>query len=53
MLRFSTNIKPIGGWVIEALDKFMISDLIDISATGIYAVNYKFGIIYYDTGWNN
>ena len=35
----------IGGWVIEALDKFMISDLIDISATGIYAVNYKFGII--------
>ena len=31
--------------VAEALDKFMISDLIDISATGIYAVNYKFGII--------
>ena len=35
----------IGGWVIEALDKFMITDLIDVSATGIYAVNYKFGII--------
>lgn len=35
----------IGGWIIEALDKFMISDLIDIAATGNYSVNYKFGII--------
>lgn len=35
----------IGGWVIEALDKYMISDLINIAATGNYSVNYKFGII--------
>ena len=44
-LGFPLILTHIGGWVIEALDKFMISDLLDISATGIYAVNYKFGII--------
>ena len=44
-LGFPLILTHIGGWVIGALDKFMISDLLDISATGIYAVNYKFGII--------
>ena len=39
------NFNPHRRMGYRALDKFMISDLLDISATGIYAVNYKFGII--------
>ena len=35
----------ISGWVIEAVDKIMISSLIDRTATGIYSVIYKFGLI--------
>ena len=35
----------ISGWVIEAVDKIMISSLIDRTATGIYSVVYKFGLI--------
>jgi O-antigen/teichoic acid export membrane protein len=35
----------ISGWVIEAVDKIMISSLIDTTATGIYSVIYKFGLI--------
>lgn len=35
----------ISGWIIEAVDKIMISSLIDTTATGIYSVIYKFGLI--------
>ena len=35
----------ISGWIIEAVDKIMISSLIDTTATGIYSVTYKFGLI--------
>jgi O-antigen/teichoic acid export membrane protein len=35
----------VSGWVIEAMDKLMISSLIDTAATGNYSVIYKFGLI--------
>lgn len=35
----------VSGWVIEAMDKFMINSIIDTTATGNYSVIYKFGLI--------
>ncbi len=35
----------LSGWIIEAFDKFMITSILDVSSTGNYSVNYKFGLI--------
>jgi O-antigen/teichoic acid export membrane protein len=35
----------VSGWIVEAVDKFMITSIIDSAANGNYSVNYKFGLI--------
>lgn len=35
----------ISAWFIEAIDKYMISSMLDTSSTGNYSVNYKFSMI--------
>ncbi len=35
----------LNGWINEVIDKLMISEIIGIGDTGIYAVGYKFGMI--------
>lgn len=35
----------ISGWIIEAIDKYMISSVLDMSSTGNYSVNYRFSMI--------
>ena len=35
----------VSGWIVEAVDKFMITSIIDSAANGNYSINYKFGLI--------
>ena len=38
-------LSHLAGWLNEGIDKFMISNMMDIETTGIYSVGYKFGMM--------
>lgn len=33
------------GWVIEMIDKIMVTSIINIESTGIYSIGYRFGMV--------
>jgi len=38
-------LSHIGGWVYGMIDKIMINNLVNVEATGLYSVGYRFGMV--------
>ncbi len=38
-------VAQIAGWALEASDKLMVTQMIDLQSTGLYSVGYKFGMV--------